>query len=145
MVVEEEVELGLELVFVAVGDVVCRLVDIFAIQAVTPVQIGQLGGDLEVDVVGLLGVLLELDVQIAGAGQEPGIHFVRGVQQGDPRLGQGLGFLLFVQAPALDGMALDGQGLAIGWLDADLIVRDLFYGAGQAIAVLHPQYVRQRR
>lgn len=84
MIVEEEVELGLELVFVAVGDVVRRLVDIFAIQTVAPVQIGQLGGDLEVDVVGLLGAFLELDVEIAGAGQEPGIDFVRESSSGSP-------------------------------------------------------------
>ncbi|MNQ54876.1 hypothetical protein D3C85_689530 [compost metagenome] len=145
VLIEEEVQLGLELVLVAVGDAVRRLVDVLPIQAVAPVQIGQLGRHLEVDVVGLLVVLLQLDVQITGAAQEPGIEPVGRVQQGDPRPGQRPRLLLFVQPPALDGITLNGQGLAVSRLDADLLVGDLLYGAGQAIAIAHPQDVGHRR
>ncbi|MNE31689.1 hypothetical protein D3C80_1252680 [compost metagenome] len=145
VLIEEEVQLGAEGVFMAVGDAVRRLIDVFSIQGITPVQIGQLGRHLEVDVVGLLVVLLQLDVQITGAAQEPGIEPVGRVQQGDPRPGQRPRLLLFVQPPALDGITRDGQGLAVSRLDADLLVGDLLYGAGQAIAIAHPQDVGHRR
>ncbi len=129
----------------AVGDVVGGFVYVLPIQAVSPVEIGYLGGGFQVDVVGLLVVMFQLNVQIAAACPEPGARVIRGEsEQGDAGLHRRFWFVLFFEAPAFDRLAFDRDRRAVGQRYAHLFIRDLLYGAGQSIAVVHPEDIGQR-
>ncbi len=129
----------------AVGDVVGGFVDVLPIQAVSPVEIGNLGCGLQVDVVGFLLAVLQLHVQIAAACPEPGACVIRGEsEQGDASFYRRFWFVLLVEAPAFHRFALDRDRRAVGQRYAHLFIRDLLYGAGQPIAVVHPEDIGQR-
>ena len=80
-----------------IGDAVRRFVGVLSGEAVAPVQIGQLGLALEVDVVGVLVLVFELDVEIATTGPEPGLAFILLIlEQGESTFGGRLGFILML-------------------------------------------------
>ncbi len=129
----------------AIGDVVGGFVDVLPIQAVSPVEIGNLGCSLQVDVVGFLPAVFQLHVQIAAAGPEPGVFVIRSERkQGDAGLHRLFWFVLLVEAPAFDRLAFDRDRRAVGQCYAHLFIRDLLYCAGQSIAVVHPEDIGLR-